>query len=434
MHLPVSLTTCNVSEEAWPKLTMCEPSSGYAGGNQDIWWTEQLIHEIQTEHPGELVRTGSPYFLCSALPSHWRSNKTLPVAFKVVALGDIGDGTIVTVRAGNDENCCAELRNCTAVMKNQVAKFNDLRFVGRSGRGKSFSITITVSTSPPQVATYTKAIKVTVDGPREPRSKTTGQHTTYRAIGLGQRPFLEGPFSTHLRDLEAYKKRGVPSSQSSDGSQSSYKQDSQDGSLHPNGPPAHCPPTTWPEYPSAYPSYSPQSGYYDHQEAPHGTSLHLPTVLPEPSHNEFINTSLTSPTPMLNSAKSEIDPMICSSPRYSDNSTYYPNNWGTNPSYANNYNYYNTPNNNQQYPSTMVLYPPLYSTVNQNQIHFHLHGSTEKIDQYLSTESLSLTPTRAIELAQNVTTEVAQSHVQEPLEDTERTQGHNDPASVWRPY
>jgi runt-related transcription factor len=41
------------------------------------------------------------------------------------------------VRAGNDENYCAELRNCTAVMKNQVAKFNDLRFVGRSGRGEA---------------------------------------------------------------------------------------------------------------------------------------------------------------------------------------------------------------------------------------------------------------------------------------------------------
>lgn len=37
--------------------------------------------------------------------------------------------------------------------------------------GKRFTITITVSTSPPQVATYGKAIKVTVDGPREPRSK-----------------------------------------------------------------------------------------------------------------------------------------------------------------------------------------------------------------------------------------------------------------------
>lgn len=42
--------------------------------------------------------------------------------------------------------------------------------------GKSFSITITISTSPPQVATYSKAIKVTVDGPREPRSKTSKFH------------------------------------------------------------------------------------------------------------------------------------------------------------------------------------------------------------------------------------------------------------------
>lgn len=39
--------------------------------------------------------------------------------------------------------------------------------------GKSFTLTIMVSTSPPQTATYNKAIKVTVDGPREPRSKTS---------------------------------------------------------------------------------------------------------------------------------------------------------------------------------------------------------------------------------------------------------------------
>lgn len=85
---------------------------------------------------GELVRTGSPCVLCSSLPSHWRSNKTLPAAFRVVCLGGIDDGTLVTVRAGNDENWSAELRNGTAVMKNHVAKFNDLRFIGRSGRGK----------------------------------------------------------------------------------------------------------------------------------------------------------------------------------------------------------------------------------------------------------------------------------------------------------
>lgn len=55
---------------------------------------------------------------------------------QVVALGDIPDGTLVTVMAGNDENYSAELRNATAAIKSQVARFNDLRFVGRSGRGK----------------------------------------------------------------------------------------------------------------------------------------------------------------------------------------------------------------------------------------------------------------------------------------------------------
>uniref|UniRef100_A0A8C4U725 RUNX family transcription factor 1 n=1 Tax=Falco tinnunculus TaxID=100819 RepID=A0A8C4U725_FALTI len=36
-------------------------------------------------------------------------------------------------------------------------------------QGKSFTLTITVFTNPPQVATYHRAIKITVDGPREPR-------------------------------------------------------------------------------------------------------------------------------------------------------------------------------------------------------------------------------------------------------------------------
>ncbi|XP_041935515.1 runt-related transcription factor 1 isoform X6 [Alosa sapidissima] len=130
---------------------------------------DRSMVEVLSDHPGELVRTDSPNFLCSVLPTHWRCNKTLPIAFKVVALGDVPDGTLVTVMAGNDENYSAELRNATAALKNQVARFNDLRFVGRSGRGKSFTLTITVFTNPPQVATYQRAIKITVDGPREPR-------------------------------------------------------------------------------------------------------------------------------------------------------------------------------------------------------------------------------------------------------------------------
>ncbi|XP_046988143.1 runt-related transcription factor 1-like [Schistocerca americana] len=50
--------------------------------------------------------------------------------------------------------------------------FPRLTVGGCAVAGKSFTLTITVSSSPPQMATYNKAIKVTVDGPREPRSKT----------------------------------------------------------------------------------------------------------------------------------------------------------------------------------------------------------------------------------------------------------------------
>ncbi|KAJ8916782.1 hypothetical protein NQ315_005787 [Exocentrus adspersus] len=153
------------------------------------------MQETLQEYHGELVQTGSPAILCSILPNHWRSNKSLPMAFKVVALDNVPDGTMVTLKAGNDENYCAELRNCTAVMKNQVAKFNDLRFVGRSGRGKSFTLTITISCAPTyQIATYSKAIKVTVDGPREPRTKSSYGYG-YGLSGLpgGLNPFLLNP-------------------------------------------------------------------------------------------------------------------------------------------------------------------------------------------------------------------------------------------------
>ena len=38
--------------------------------------------------------------------------------------------------------------------------------------GKSFLLTISIGSRPPVVATYNRAIKVTVDGPREPRTKS----------------------------------------------------------------------------------------------------------------------------------------------------------------------------------------------------------------------------------------------------------------------
>ena len=42
----------------------------------------QVVESLLGEN-GDLIQTGSPCILCSPLPSHWRSNKSLPGAFKV---------------------------------------------------------------------------------------------------------------------------------------------------------------------------------------------------------------------------------------------------------------------------------------------------------------------------------------------------------------
>ncbi|ETE66495.1 hypothetical protein L345_07725, partial [Ophiophagus hannah] len=44
---------------------------------------DRSMVDVLADHPGELVRTDSPNFLCSVLPTHWRCNKTLPIAFKL---------------------------------------------------------------------------------------------------------------------------------------------------------------------------------------------------------------------------------------------------------------------------------------------------------------------------------------------------------------
>ncbi|KAF6207864.1 hypothetical protein GE061_016313 [Apolygus lucorum] len=369
-----------------------------AGG--ELWWTERVVNEAQAEHPGELVRTGSPYFLCSALPTHWRSNKTLPVGFKVVALGEIIDGTVVTIRAGNDENYCAELRNCTAVMKNQVAKFNDLRFVGRSGRGKSFTLTITVASCPPQVATYNKAIKVTVDGPREPRSKTTGQNQQFRAVGLGQRPFLDAPSYPH-RDSSI--KHETPPDHFKLLQQS--HQDPGSGS-------------------DCWSGYTPPCGY--------NTAAYPPGAVegvsePSPYQN---------PPNML---EADYGGYKTTSGELEDCHGYDPGGyWGS----SNYSNYYSPPAPPapppapQHYTPPMVLYPSLYSTVNQNQIHLHVHNVPEykpTSDQYADDVTTIVAPSNVtISLGGNRPMDgIPHDQSGDQLQRYDRT--HNDP-SVWRPY
>ncbi|XP_037921502.1 protein lozenge isoform X2 [Hermetia illucens] len=419
MHLPSASTTAvyssssvgNISADwssgsaATYKGGMLEPPPNGSGSSspqrsqQDLWWTERLVLEAQQEYPGEL--------------------------------------------------------------------------------GKSFTLTITVSTSPPQVTTYSKAIKVTVDGPREPRSKTspTGGHQ-FRALGLGQRPFLDAPFSSHFRELESFRRKApvpslAPLGSNHSSSNSTINSDCQ--GYKPNAPQiqennlmgaaewtGYTPSTTSSSYPS-YPSLQSNAAYA--YETPstvvdHHSNFHLPTVLPDiqpfcsptdPYHHTGLPptgapvsaAAIVSPQPPVCSptyatTKTDIEPSAYSS--Y--------NNWSNG---YNNYQYGSCPAQ-PQYPGhtapTMVLYPQLYSTVNQNQIHLHLHG-TDKLEQYLGPESSltisSIPGSRSgIEIGigtsdHDVGLLAAESeHNTHPdeVEAHEHREGDvvGDPSSVWRPY
>lgn len=126
------------------------------------------------------------------------------------------------------------------------------------------------------------------------------------------------------------------------------------------------------------------------------------------------------------------------------------NNWSNG---YNNYQYGSCGPTQPQYPhaphgaATMVLYPHVYSTVNQNQIHLHLHG-TDKIEQYLSSTENGLTISSArggIEIGigttdnPNVIMDGETDHHQpnDMGDVSQRDVGDQevgDPSSVWRPY
>ncbi|KAI1716795.1 runt domain-containing protein [Ditylenchus destructor] len=130
---------------------------------------EQSLSALPTDW--EFQPTGSPNVFCTTLPKHWRSNKSLPVQFAILVLHPVADGTKVSVAAGNEENCTADVKNNVAEFSAQMARFSDLRFVGKSGRGKNFNLTITINAGTcTEVVIMNNVIKVTVDGPRDSRN------------------------------------------------------------------------------------------------------------------------------------------------------------------------------------------------------------------------------------------------------------------------
>ena len=68
-----------------PKIGGSRRRSGGEGnkmGEADVLMPEKVVESLLGEN-GDLIQTGSPCILCSPLPTHWRSNKSLPTAFKV---------------------------------------------------------------------------------------------------------------------------------------------------------------------------------------------------------------------------------------------------------------------------------------------------------------------------------------------------------------
>jgi hypothetical protein len=74
--------------------------------------------------------------------------------------------------------------------------------VGRSGRGKNFNLTIVVHTRPPELAVYPSCIKVTVDGPREPRSKSKSLFLAVGAASGDESSSGGGGFMLHSHFIE----------------------------------------------------------------------------------------------------------------------------------------------------------------------------------------------------------------------------------------
>ncbi|KAE9415948.1 hypothetical protein Angca_005304 [Angiostrongylus cantonensis] len=183
------------------------------------------VHDFLRTNKTPVLKSSSPNIFYTKLPEHHRSNKSLPSPFTVLITSPVPDGTIVTVAAGNDETPSGEVRHETAKVIRQVARFTDLRFVGKSGRGKNFHLTICVNTKPMMIAMVSRAIKVTVDGPREartPASALTHRRRSCSSFTSPVAPFFHAYhplmwFTPDLRTIPALLTRPSPNDSSPEG-------------------------------------------------------------------------------------------------------------------------------------------------------------------------------------------------------------------------
>lgn len=187
-----------------------------------------------------------------------------------------------------------------------------------------------------------------------------------------------------------------------------------------------------------------------------GAAVSSSALVHSPPNNSPSN-SMSSSGGCLAKFPTEMDALNSSYPNY--------NNWSNG---YNNYQYGScpAPPAQAQYPvstpaaAPMLIYPQVYSTVNQNQIHLHLHG-TDKIEQYLSSaeSGLAISSARGAQIPSGIEigigtsdnvimeTDDREPHLQQPQAQHDQQTEMNptaergaddpdavDPGSVWRPY
>lgn len=80
--------------------------------------------------------TESPNIFVSILPGFTRANKYIGNYKVFITNNELPENTPVLIRAFSTKTGEGEMKNNCTIIKNGIACFEDLRFIGKSGRGK----------------------------------------------------------------------------------------------------------------------------------------------------------------------------------------------------------------------------------------------------------------------------------------------------------
>lgn len=82
----------------------------------------------------EFKCTEDPEIFVNCLPKFTRANKFIGTYSVCVVDGRVPDGTMVIIKAFSEKTGWGQMKNNTAVLRDGLACFQDLRFIGKSGR------------------------------------------------------------------------------------------------------------------------------------------------------------------------------------------------------------------------------------------------------------------------------------------------------------